>query len=83
MKFIHLFVFLLLVGTALAFPDDKPTSLSDAQAAIDANMRTAEGKAYDEQMGNDLMQKYLDSLRQCKRTETHDQAVGNVRLVPR
>ena len=68
MKFIHLFVFLLLVGTALAFPDDKPTSLSDAQAAIDANMRTAEGKAYDEQMGNDLMQKYLDSLRQCKRT---------------
>ncbi len=68
MKPICLFVFVLLIGIALAVPDDKPTSLSDAQAAIDANLRTTEGKAYDEQMGNDLMQKYLDNLRQCKRT---------------
>ena len=68
-KPICLLVFLLsLIGTVLAVPDAKPTSLSDAQAAIEANMRTAEGKAYDEQMGKDLMQKYLDSLRQCKRT---------------
>ncbi len=59
---------LSLVGTALTAPDNKPTSLSDAQAAIEANMRTPEGKAYDEQTGKDLMQKYLDSLRQCKRT---------------
>jgi hypothetical protein len=69
MKPICVLVFLLsLIGTVVAVADDKPTSLSDAQAAIDANMRTAEGKAYDEQMGTDLMQKYLDSLRQCKRT---------------
>lgn len=68
MKSVCLFVFLLLIGTALAFSDDKPTSLSDAQAAVEDNMRTAEGKAYDQQMGNDLMQKYLDNLRQCKRT---------------
>ena len=69
MKPICVVVFLLsLIGTVVAVAADKPTSLSDAQAAIDANMRTAEGKTDDEQMGTDLMQKYLDSLRQCKRT---------------
>jgi hypothetical protein len=63
-----LLALLSLIGTALAVADDKPTSISDARAAIEANMRTAEGKAYDEQMGEDFMQKYLDNLRQCKRT---------------
>src|ERR1700679_2622459 len=69
MKLTCVLVYLLsLIGSALALPDDKPTSISDARAAIEANMSTAEGKDYDEQMGKDFMQKYLDNLRQCKRT---------------
>lgn len=45
---------------------DKPTSLSDAKAAIEANLRTSEGKAFDDRLGTEFMQKHLASLRQCK-----------------
>ncbi len=51
--------------------DDKPTSLSEARAAVDANMRTPEGKAYDEKLGKEFLQKHLSTMRQCK------QAAGN------
>jgi hypothetical protein len=61
---------LCLVGSLLA-ADDKPTSLSDARAAIDANLKTPEGKAYDRQLGQEFQEKYLGTMRQCK------QAAGN------
>lgn len=64
-------VLLLLVQLPPAMAGDKPTSLSDARAAIDANLRTPEGKAYDEKLGKEFMQQHLGTLRQCK------QAAGN------
>ena len=46
--------------------ENKPTSLSDARAAVEANLRTAEGKKYDEQIGTEFLQKHLATLRECK-----------------
>lgn len=62
---------LCVLGSWHAAADEKPTSLSDANAAIEANLRTPEGKAYDERLGNEFMQKYMGTMRQCK------QAAGN------
>lgn len=52
----------------LAIADDKPTSLSDAQAAVEANLRTPQGKAYDEQLGTEFPPKYTGTVHQCKQT---------------
>jgi hypothetical protein len=52
--------------------EDKPTSLSEARAAVEANLRTPEGKKYDEQMGTEFLQKHLGPLRQCKQTSGDD-----------
>lgn len=64
-------LFLCLLGSCLAAADDKPTSLSDARAAIDANLKTPEGKAYDEKLGQEFQEKYLGTMKHCK------QAAGN------
>jgi hypothetical protein len=60
------------LGGQLLLAEDKPTSLADARAAVDANLRTPEGKKYDEQMGTEFMQKHLGPLRQCKQTSGND-----------
>jgi len=60
------------LATAWARADDKPTSLSEARAAIDANLKTPEGKAYDESMGKEFMEKHLSALRQCKQSAGND-----------
>jgi len=52
--------------------DDKPTSLLDAQAAVESNLRTSEGKAFDEQLGKEFMEKHLATMRQCKQTAGND-----------
>jgi hypothetical protein len=57
---------------ALAHADDKPTSLSEARAAIDANLKTPEGKDYDERMGKEFMEKHMSALRQCKQSAGND-----------
>jgi len=61
----------IMVLSCLATPvalasDDEPTSLAAAQAAIDANLRTPDGKAYDETLGGELLQKHRDTLKQCR-----------------
>jgi hypothetical protein len=66
------FVLLLVLVTCNVFAEDKPTSLSDARAAIEANMKTPEGKAYDEKFGNEIVQRYLGGLRQCKQSAGSD-----------
>jgi hypothetical protein len=48
-----------LVAISRAIADDKPTNLSDAQAAVEANLRTPQGKAYDEQLGTEFPPKYM------------------------
>jgi hypothetical protein len=52
--------------------EDKPTSLSAARDAVEANLRTPEGKKYDEQMGTEFVQKHLGAIRQCKQTNGDD-----------
>ncbi len=65
---------LLALGASLAWAEDKPTTLSDAQAAIEANLRTPEGKAFDEQMGKEFVERHMAPLRQCKQSAGGDLA---------
>lgn len=58
--------FVLLWSLLAAFGDEKPTSLLDARAQIEANLRTREGKAYDEVMGKDFSENHLQAIKQCK-----------------
>jgi hypothetical protein len=60
-----------LIAAQLA-AEEKPTSLSDARAAIDANMQTSEGKAFDEKFGQDFFEKHMAPLRQCKQNAGDD-----------
>jgi hypothetical protein len=59
---------LLFSSLRIAQAADKPTSLSDAQAAVEANLRTPEGKAYEGKMEKEFADKYLGTLRQCKQS---------------
>ena len=61
-----------LMWIQLAVAQDKPTSLSDAQAAVEANLRTPEGKAYDEKLGTEFVQSHLGAFRQCKQSAGDD-----------
>ena len=63
---------LSLLAALSAATDDKPTSLSDAQAAIEANLRTPEGKAFDDRMGTEFIAKHLGPLHQCKQSAGND-----------
>ena len=49
---------LLLFSHAMTKADDKSTPLATAAAAVEANMKTSEGKAYDAQIGRELAKKY-------------------------
>jgi hypothetical protein len=73
MRAVWAIVFLLSIScTWLAFAENRLTSLSDARAAVDANLRTPEGKKFDEQMGTEFVQKHLGPLRQCKQNAGGD-----------
>lgn len=52
--------------------ENKPTSLTDARSAVEANLRTPEGKKYDEQMGTEVVQKHLGPVRVCKASAAGD-----------
>jgi hypothetical protein len=45
---------------------------SDAQAAVEANLRTPEDKAYDEKLGTEFVQSHLGAIRQCKQNAGDD-----------
>lgn len=62
----------ILCSLAIAQGEDKPTSLSDAQAAVEANLKTSEGKAYEDKMGNEFPDKYRGTMRQCKQSAGDD-----------
>ena len=53
----------------------KPTSLSDARKAVEANLRSPEGKSFDEKLGTDFVQHHLDAFRRCKQAAGAD--LGN------
>ncbi|HEY6945677.1 MAG TPA: hypothetical protein VI431_11100 [Candidatus Acidoferrum sp.] len=57
---------LLLMGSGRVLADDKPTSLADARNAVETNLRTPEGRAYDERLGKEFIEKHLATMKQCK-----------------
>lgn len=63
---------LTLIGALPTRADDKPTSLTDARAAVEANLKTPEGKAYDEKLGKEFMEKHLTTMKQCKHSAGND-----------
>jgi hypothetical protein len=63
---------LRLMGGAAVCADDKPTSLSNARAAVEANLSTPEGKVYDERLGKEFMEKHLTTMKQCKQSAGKD-----------
>lgn len=63
---------LFLFAASSCLTQEKPTSLSDARSAVEANLRTNEGKAFDEQTGKEFQQKYLGALRDCKKSANGD-----------
>lgn len=73
MRSICVLVFLLAIASAASLhAEDKPTSLSDARNAVEANLRTPEGKKYDEQLGTEFVQKHMGPLRECKQSSGGD-----------
>jgi hypothetical protein len=50
----------------LSGPKDAPTSLAEARASIEANLSTAEGKAYEEKLGGEFVTRHLQTLKSCK-----------------
>jgi len=46
--------------------DDKPTPIATAATAVEANMKTREGKVYDAQIGKDLGKKYSPVMKLCR-----------------
>jgi hypothetical protein len=44
----------------------KETSLSEARDAIDANLRSPEGKTFDDRMGKEFVERHMTALRLCK-----------------
>lgn len=62
----------LFMFTADVSAQNKPTNLKDARVAVEANVGTAAGKAYDEQFGAEFGQRHLGPLRQCKQSAGGD-----------
>jgi hypothetical protein len=51
----------------MAVATDKK-ALDSALAAVDANLKTAAGKQYDERIGQEFSEKYLSQWKRCKQT---------------
>jgi hypothetical protein len=58
----------LVCIASLSFASDRK-QLKDAVAAVDANLKTREGKKYEEHTGKDF-EKYIPAVRDCKKTES-------------
>ena len=69
---ISLLVIAVLFLAAATFADDKPTSLADARTAVEANLKTPEGKAYDEKLGKEFIDKHRGTMKQCKQSSGGD-----------
>lgn len=63
-----------LIACQRILANDNPTSLADARAAVEANLKTPAGKAYDQQFGKEFMQKQLPALKRCKESAGKDLA---------
>lgn len=61
-----------LLLAAATFADDKPTSLPDARRAVEANLKTPEGKAYDQKLGKEFVDKHWSTVKQCRQSAGGD-----------
>lgn len=66
MRPVAFFLTLLCVQSMAAA--SKSISLADARSAVEANLLTPEGKAFDEKLGTEFVQKHLAAVRQCRQT---------------
>ena len=64
-------VLIFLAASSLAAAD-KPTTLANARDAIEANLKTPEGKAYEQQLGKEWMDKYPGPVKHCKQNTSGD-----------
>jgi hypothetical protein len=67
-------VSLLFFNDAMINAEDKPTSLAAAATAVEANMKTPEGQAYDALISKELAKKYPPIMKACK-----EKAEGEIR----
>ncbi len=65
-RFIAVLAVLLSFGSICLAVDKK--QLEAAVAAVDANLKTAAGKQYDDRLGKEFPDKYWSSIRQCKQS---------------
>lgn len=70
-----LLAFVLALASIGSAADRK--QLDAALAAVEANLKTAAGKQYDERMGTEFFQKYLPSLKQCKQSLPSGESINN------
>jgi hypothetical protein len=59
-------------GAPSAAAENKPTSIDEARLAIESNLRTPEGKAYDQQVGAEFTRIHPDTIRLCKTTSPEE-----------
>lgn len=64
--------FLFIVIAAVPSLAGKSTSLSDARSAIEANLKTPEGRVFEDRMSKEFIAKHMDPLRQCKASSGGD-----------
>jgi hypothetical protein len=57
---------LLLLASLSPAADKK--QLSEALAAVEANLKTSAGKQYDASLGSEFSAKYMSNLKQCKQS---------------
>jgi hypothetical protein len=74
MRFACIAILWIIVAALPDLSADQPTSLSDARTAVEANLRTPEGKAYDEKLGPEFVGKHLGPFRQCKQSAGDDRS---------
>ena len=61
-----------LIASQRILANDNPTSLAAARAAVEANLKTEAGKAYDQQFGKEFMQRQLPAMKRCKESAGKD-----------
>lgn len=62
----------IVLAATPSFAANKATNLSEAQSAVEANLKTSGGKAFDERVGKEFVEKHMTPLRQCKAPSGND-----------
>lgn len=62
---------ILMLSSSLCNAADKK-QLSDALAAVEANLKTSAGKQYDAELGKQLSQRHAAAISQCRQSSQND-----------